>query len=618
MRILIITQWFEPEPTLKGLMFAKELQRLGHKVEVLTGFPNYPGGKVYPGYRIRPFQREVVEGVSVLRVPLYPSHDSSGIKRAANYLSYAASATVGALLLRRPDVAYVYHPPATAALSAVILRALKGVPFVYDIQDLWPDTLAATGMMQNAAVLAGVERYMQGVYRRAARISVLSGGFRDRLVGRGVPERKLEVIPNWAAEDQINLTPPSPQRVRELGFAGRFNVVFAGTMGKAQALDTVLDAAQLLQDDPRARFVMIGGGVEEERLKRSAAERALNNIEFLPRRPPSEIGEILSLADALLIHLKDDPLFDITVPGKTQANLRAGKPILMGVRGDAAQFVREGGAGLTFPPQDARALAEAIRTLMALSPHQRSTMGENGARYYEQHMALDVGVRKFAELLEIARVGSTAYLPYKRMLDILIASAALTTAAVPLALLALVIRRKLGSPVLFTQIRPGLYEQPFTIYKFRTMTDERDERGVLLPDARRLTPFGQFLRSASLDELPSLWNVLKGDMSIVGPRPLTMAYLPYYSDEHSLRHHVKPGVTGLSQVSGRNYLPFSRRLGLDVEYVRNLSFVADLNILVRTVSVVLSRDNVSKGESVAIVDDIGLGKDLGDEAFRET
>lgn len=603
MRVLIISQWFDPEPTFKGLLFARELQRLGHEVEVLTGFPNYPGGRLYPGYKVRPWQRELIDGVPVLRVPLYPSHDSSGVKRAVNYLSYAASASLGALLLRRPDVAYVCHPPATVALPALLLRALKGVPFVYDIHDLWPDTLAATGMLQNAAVLGGVGRFMNFTYRRAAAITVQSPGFRRRLGER--LETKTEVIYSWTNEDKTDLAPPEAQRAHDLGFAGKFNVVFAGNMGKAQALDTVLDAAEELRGEP-ARFVMIGGGVEEERLRRVAQERELPNVDFLPRRPPSEIGEILALADALLVHLKDDPLFAITIPGKTQANLRAGKPILMGVRGDAAALVQEAGAGLSFPPQDAHALAAAVRELMVLSPEQRRAMGEEGVRFYEEKLALRVGAARYAQVLAQASVGGSSYLPLKRAVDLLLATLALVALGVPLLILAALVRARLGTPVLFTQVRPGQYGDPFTMYKFRTMTDERGSDGELLPDRDRLVPFGRFLRSTSLDELPELFNVLRGDMSLVGPRPLLTRYTPYFTESERPRLNVRPGITGWAQVNGRNTVSWDERLGMDVWYVQNMSMQLDLNILRLTLRRVFQRSGV-------VVDAESIMQNLDDE-----
>ena len=601
MRILMITQWFDPEPTFKGLLFARELQRLGHEVEVLTGFPNYPGGRVYPGYRLRPWQREVVDGIPVLRVPLFPSHDQSGLKRALNYLSFACAASVGSLFLKRPDVAYVYHPPATASLPAMILNALRGVPFVYDIQDLWPDTLAATGMMENGAVLRGVGGFMDRVHRRATRIAVLSQGFRVKLIERGVPEHKVSVIPNWTNEDKTDLSLPPAQRARELGFAGKFNVVFAGNMGRAQALDTVLDAAEQLRGEA-ARFVMIGGGVEEGRLRESARERGLSNVDFLPRRPPSEIGEILALADALLIHLKDDPLFAITIPGKTQASLRAGKPLLMGVRGDAAALVQEAGAGLTFPPQDAGALAAAVRELMALPPEERRRMGERGARYYEEHLALRVGAARFAELLAAAARGSSAYDPVKRLVDVAVSALALAALCLPMLALAALVRSRLGSPVIFQQVRPGRYGDAFRMYKFRTMTDERGPDGELLSDAWRLTPFGAWMRSTSLDELPELLNVLRGDMSLVGPRPLLMRYTPYFTERERQRLDVRPGISGWAQVNGRNTASWDDRLSMDVWYVQNVSLRLDLKILWMTVQKVLERSGVVTAPDTAMLD----------------
>ena len=156
-----------------------------------------------------------------------------------------------------------------------------------------------------------------------------------------------------------------------------------------------------------------------------------------------------------------------------------------------------------------------------------------------------------------------------------------------LAALWVLVRVKLGSPVLFKQERPGKDERIFTLCKFRTMTDEKDAQGNLLPDAVRLTKFGRFLRGTSLDELPELFNILKGDMSIIGPRPLLVSYLPYYTEQEKLRHSVRPGLTGLAQVSGRNFLDWDRRLEKDVEYVKNLSFAMDLKVLWMTVQTVL-------------------------------
>lgn len=181
----------------------------------------------------------------------------------------------------------------------------------------------------------------------------------------------------------------------------------------------------------------------------------------------------------------------------------------------------------------------------------------------------------------------------KRLLDIFIAGTALICLSPVLLVVGFLIRTRLGSPVIFKQERPGLHEKIFTLYKFRTMTDARDEKGELLPDGDRLTAFGSFLRKTSLDELPELWNILKGDMSLIGPRPLLPGYLPYYTRKERIRHSVRPGLTGLAQVSGRNFLGWDDRLSKDVEYVERISFWMDLKILIRTVMVVFAKEDVS-------------------------
>lgn len=181
----------------------------------------------------------------------------------------------------------------------------------------------------------------------------------------------------------------------------------------------------------------------------------------------------------------------------------------------------------------------------------------------------------------------------KRLLDMILSLIALIVLSPVFLIVAVLVRIKLGSPVIFHQKRPGYQEKIFKLCKFRTMTEAKDAEGNLLPDAERLTPFGNFLRKTSLDELPELWNILKGDMSIVGPRPLLVGYLPYYTKKEQLRHSVRPGLTGLAQVSGRNFIAWDERLAKDVEYVQNISFLTDIKILWKTVMVVLQKDDVA-------------------------
>lgn len=387
MRVLILTQWYPPEPALLLQELAQSLQELGHEVTVLTGFPNYPSGQLYPGYKVRLRRREMLAGVPVVRVPLYPEHSQSGLRRALNYISFALSATLlGVWGVRRPDVLFVYHPPLTIGLPAYVLSRLWRRPFVYQIQDMWPETLAATGMFSNQRLLGWIGRMAGWIYRKAQSILVISPGFRHNLLAKGAPAEKIHVVSNWVDPSAYYRAEPDPQLAQELGLAGRFNVMFAGNMGEAQGLETVIEAARLLQADWQGRpsqdspqFALVGDGVALPRLQELAAQYRLNNVRFLGRFPAQEMPRLYALADALLVHLKDDPLFRITIPHKTLAYLGSGKPILAAVAGDVADLVESIGAGVTCPPQDPSALAAAVDALQALSAAERQAMGDRGA-----------------------------------------------------------------------------------------------------------------------------------------------------------------------------------------------------------------------------------------------
>jgi lipopolysaccharide/colanic/teichoic acid biosynthesis glycosyltransferase len=226
---------------------------------------------------------------------------------------------------------------------------------------------------------------------------------------------------------------------------------------------------------------------------------------------------------------------------------------------------------------------------MSLSPAARDAMGRAGASFYRDKLSLKVGAARFAEVLKTASLSKPHVLALKRMGDIVCSATGLVLLSVPIGVIAIAVRRKLGRPVIFRQVRPGRDGRLFELTKFRTMTDRRDASGSLLPDVERLTPFGRLLRSTSADELPSLWNVLKGDMSLVGPRPLLVRYTEFFTAEESLRLTVRPGITGLAQVNGRNTASWDSRLSDDVAYVKKLTLALDVRILLRTVARVFAR-----------------------------
>lgn len=403
MRLLYLTQWFDPEPgVIKGPRFVRALEAAGYAVTVVTGFPNYPLGRLYPGYRMRPMLRETIDGVSVVRLPLYPSHDSSSLRRAMTFLSFCVSALVYCLVRRAryPTVAYVYHPPITVGLAAALTGLVRRLPFVLDIQDLWPDTIAATGMRGRRWIPRLLDPVCRFVYRRAAAIIVQSAGMRRALIARGVPAAKITVVRNWADLDLIPAVParPSPEGL---------TIVYGGNFGRAQALGTVIDAAALIEQRRRdIRILLYGAGIDATMLRARTERAGISMLTFHDRVPRRDIAAVFARADALLLHLAADPLFEITIPSKTQVYLAMGRPIVAGIAGAAADLLRESRAALVVPPQDAAALAEAICAMADLPPGRREAMGRDGQRFWRRHLSFDDALARTVAVLD--GIGSAA------------------------------------------------------------------------------------------------------------------------------------------------------------------------------------------------------------------
>jgi colanic acid biosynthesis glycosyl transferase WcaI len=400
MRVIFLTITFDPEPgMLRGLPLARWLAARGYDIKVLTAFPQYPGGRIYPGYHIRPWQREVMDGIPVLRVPIYPSHDMSAVRRIGTYLSFAlASSTIGAALIGPADVVYLYDPPPTNGLASLVLKFFRRTPVVHHVADLWPETVIESGLIRGtqskkiANFILG--KWCRWLYRQAEVITVLSPGSKRLLVERGVPESKIEVIYNWTDEETFRPVERDPALARELGLEGRFNIVYAGNLGPLQCIDTIIRAAALIKDNPLLQIVMIGTGPKEEELRRLAAQLGVGNVRFLSRRQYWEMPEINALADVLLIHLRDVPFLDAMIPSKVQVSLASGRPILMGVRGDAADLVRAAGAGIICEPEDPVGMAKAMVEMSRTPKNLLEEMGARGRQYYLSHLALDIAGEK--------------------------------------------------------------------------------------------------------------------------------------------------------------------------------------------------------------------------------
>ena len=400
MRLLYITQWFDPEPTiLKGPAFVRAIAAAGHEMIVVTGLPNYPTGRIYPGYEFQLFQRETINGVAVERLPLYPSHDQSTFRRALNFLSFFFSSLVyGMLRAGRYDLAYVHHPPITPGLAAALFGKLRGLPFILNIQDLWPDTVAASGMKGTGLLARMLNGACNFVYRRAVHIVIQSDAMRDVLIERGVPPEKLTVVWDWA-DDALLARPRAPNRAA-LGPPERFTFVYGGNLGLAQALEHVVRAAKIGADKGGAfDLVLVGDGVEAQALRRLAGEIGASNVRFIDRLPVEEAVSLFEAADALVVHLADKKLFEATVPSKTGFYMAMGKPVLAGVRGAAADILRGADAGLVVPPEDPAAMADAMIEMSGYSAERLAEMGRNGKRHYDQHMTFEIGTNTMIRVI---------------------------------------------------------------------------------------------------------------------------------------------------------------------------------------------------------------------------
>jgi lipopolysaccharide/colanic/teichoic acid biosynthesis glycosyltransferase len=426
--------------------------------------------------------------------------------------------------------------------------------------------------------------------RSAAAVSVLTPAFQEDLERRGLatPENMI-FAPNGVDTSQFVPGPPDPGIRREFGWGDRFVVLYAGAHGRANAVGQLVDTAERLKDHSDILIACVGDGPERGKWAEEARRRGLSNIVFHGAQPKEKMPAITRSADVGTAVLQNNPTFKTVYPNKVFDYMACARPVLLAIDGAARKLVCESANAGTFAePESPDQLAAAIRELKA-NPALREEMGARGLRWVQENASRDGLARKYLDALK--KIAGPARPLKSRMLkglfDRIVASLALILLSPVLLAVMLAIRLTLGRPVFFRQERPGLHGIPFQILKFRTM---RDGEGS---DEARLTRFGSFLRSSSLDELPELLNVLGGEMSLVGPRPLLMRYLGRYTAEQARRHDVKPGITGWAQVNGRNSISWDDKFKYDVWYVDHASFFLDLKILLMTVGQVLGRRGIS-------------------------
>jgi len=382
MRILVVSQYYWPE-TFRITEVVQALRDEGCDVLVLTGQPNYPEGVPFKGYSWWSMGAEQHDGVTIFRVPLFPRGKGSTLRLFLNYLSFVCfSAVFGWLLLRGRsiDSILVFAPsPILQAIPAIWLAKLKNASLVTWVQDLWPQSLSATGFVRSQRLLAAVSSLVRWIYQKNDLLLVQSQAFID-------PVRKMAgstpvcYHPN---PGDFAFSGPGRREHCPVNFGAGFNVVFAGNLGTVQALETILDAAELVRKDAGIKLYLIGSGSRSEWLRSEISRRNLANVQLPGRFPLTAMPSIMSHASALLVSLVQSPIMSQTVPSKVQAYLAAGRPIIASLDGEGARVILEAGAGVASPAEDARELADAILLLRGLPTEELERMGENGRAYYE-------------------------------------------------------------------------------------------------------------------------------------------------------------------------------------------------------------------------------------------
>ncbi len=413
MKILYVSQYFPPEmgaPAARAAELSRHWARMGHDVTVLTGFPNHPTGVVPAEWRSRLWNyryREIVDGMQVERTWLWPLPNRKAHERIRNYASFCISAAVSGLGLTKPDVIIATSPQLLVALSGWWIARWKRVPFVFEVRDLWPESLVAVGAGAEGSLLHRSLAAIAGfLYRQASHIVVVTPAFKQCLIRDWhVPPEKISVIENGVETDLF--CPASTFADERAQFAfkevesgPRFVVCYVGTMGLAHGLETLIAAAQELQASlPNAAFVLIGEGAEKERIQQLASARGLTNVQFIGEQPRQRIPALVSASDVCLVMLKKTELFKTVIPTKLLEYMACERPVIIAVDGQSRQLVEDARAGVFVPPEDSHALAQAICEL-ARHPDQRRDMGASGRRYIIANLSREQTARDYIAVLE--------------------------------------------------------------------------------------------------------------------------------------------------------------------------------------------------------------------------
>jgi glycosyltransferase involved in cell wall biosynthesis len=403
MKILIVSQYFWPE-SFRINEVALDLKQSGHEVEVLTGKPNYPEGIFYQGYSgVKPMQ-ERWNDIHVHRLPMVARGENNKFKLVLNYLSFIVSGLLfGPFLLRKKqyDIIFIYAPsPIFQVIPASFIGWLKKIPVVLWVQDLWPQSVSATGHIEAKLALKMLEKAVSFAYKHTDLILAQSEAFIPQIKRLSPPCTPVKYLPN--SVDDSFLCPEAKHKVSIKALETGFNVMFAGNIGCAQAIETIVDAAEKLKLNAQIKFVILGRGSKLNWLKTQISSRQLNNIVLAGHYPVEAMPHILRQASALLVTLAKQPIFELTIPSKIQAYLASGKPVIACLDGEGARVIREAQAGLTVPAENAGLLVEAVMQLYETQNNDLEQMGLNGQNYFKMHFQHHLVMNSLISYLQAA------------------------------------------------------------------------------------------------------------------------------------------------------------------------------------------------------------------------
>lgn len=399
MNIAFISQHFHPEQFSNNVM-AAYLAASGHKVDVLTAVPNYPAGKFFPGYSNRKNRRETWENVSIHRIFTVP-RGSRALRLIVNYLAFAICGMWSALFGRRPvpDVIFVSQlSPVLMCLPGIIMKWRYRTPLVIWVQDIWPESAIYTLGLKNPFVVKPLNWLCGWIYRRADLVLVQSAAFPPMIERFGIPGSKIEVLPNTAPDTFRPVAADPASEIGQMMPETGFNLMFAGNIGESQDFDTYLATAERLAHRAELNWIIIGTGRDMARVQAEVCARGLEDrFRFLGRYPEGAMPAFFAHADAMLVSLKDNAIFRLTIPYKIQCYMAAGKPVIASLNGEGARVIAEAGAGLTAPAETPEQLAETIEQMM--DSDSREAMANAGRQYFEENFSRGAVYGKLLEFL---------------------------------------------------------------------------------------------------------------------------------------------------------------------------------------------------------------------------